>query len=299
MVTPSFSIGTTATTSPAIARRSTRRAAMIATTRIAEELAPQRRSTRMAMRSNDSNHNSVRTSMVMSGGTTAATTSASTRFATATASSSSSSGGASARTPELPPAPKGSPIVLDDDDIESMDLKPAAKVSVAEVAAALLPVQMADFTCAICLDAPTSMTDVASISGCTHQFCFDCIDKWANTENRCPCCKARFRTIDRVIALPTSPIETLEQAASTRKGKRKRTSYSGSPYSRRRSGESNASASSPGRPNSRTVEDRNQPSIQGIVIDAAFVQNILSTLMDATSGGRGGGEPLAVVVLGR
>ena len=97
------------------------------------------------------------------------------------------------------------------------------------------------------------------------------------------------------MALPTSSIETPGQAASTtttsggRKGKRKKSSYSGSPNSQRRRGGSNASASYPDRPNSRTVEDRNQPSMQGLVIDAAFVQNILSTLMDATSVGRGGG----------
>lgn len=232
--------------------------------------------------------------MGMNGGITPET-SASTRVGTATA---STTVGANART-GLPPVPKGSPIVLDDDDIEGMDLKPAAKeVPVAEVAAALLPVQLADFTCAICLDAPPSLTDVASISGCTHKFCFDCIDQWANTENRCPCCKARFRTIDRVVALPPSPVEMPEAEATTttaggRRGKRKRSNNSGSslssPNSRRRVGGNNASASSPDhsnrRPNSRTVEDRNQPS--GIVIDAAFVQNILASLMNATGGGGG------------
>lgn len=54
-----------------------------------------------------------------------------------------------------------------------------------------------------------------------------------------------------------------------------------------RSGGSTSSANSPNRrPNSRTVEDRNQQPM-GIVIDAAFVQQILSSFMSATGGGRG------------
>ena len=267
MVTPSFSIGTSSISPTTTARRSTRRAAMVATTRIAEELAPQRRSTRLATR----------------GGSGAATT---------TTSSSAASTRSATAVPRgrtaLPPVPKASPIVLDDDDedddMESMNLKPAAKVPVAEVAAALSA--LADFTCAICLDAPPAMSDVASISGCTHRFCFDCIDQWANTENRCPCCKARFRTIDRVVALPS--VEG-SSSSSSRKGKRKRSSNStsSSPNSRLRSGGSTSSASSPNRrPNSRTVEDRNQQPM-GIVIDAAFVQQILSSFMSATGGGRG------------
>jgi hypothetical protein len=189
------------------------------------------------------------------------------------------------------------PIELDVEGSEIMgSLTPPADE------AALTLAHLTDFTCAICLDSPLSITDVASISGCTHTFCFDCIDKWADTENRCPCCKARFRTIDRVVALPPSPVEIDSPATSAaktaggRKGKRKRSSNSSSsPNSRSRR---SASASSPAnrRPNSRTVEDRNQPSMSGIVIDAAFVQNILSTLMNATGGdgagaaafGRGG-----------
>jgi hypothetical protein len=271
MVTPSFSIGTSSISPTTTARRSTRRAAMVATTRIAEELAPQRRSTRLATR----------------GGSGAATT---------TTSSSAASTRSATAVPRgrtaLPPVPKASPIVLDDDDedddMESMNLKPAAKVPVAEVAAALSA--LADFTCAICLDAPPAMSDVASISGCTHRFCFDCIDQWANTENRCPCCKARFRTIDRVVALPSNPVEIeAVEGTSSRKGKRKRSSNStsSSPNSRLRSGGSTSSANSPNRrPNSRTVEDRNQQPM-GIVIDAAFVQQILSSFMSATGGGRG------------
>ena len=34
-----------------------------------------------------------------------------------------------------------------------------------------------EFTCAICLDKPDTLVDLATISGCSHKFCFDCIDK--------------------------------------------------------------------------------------------------------------------------
>jgi hypothetical protein len=40
--------------------------------------------------------------------------------------------------------------------------------------------------------------DLASINSCSHQFCFGCIDKWAERENKCPLCKLRFTKIDRV-----------------------------------------------------------------------------------------------------
>eukprot|EP01083_Nonionella_stella_P231908 818571_1 len=98
------------------------------------------------------------------------------------------------------------------------------------------------------------MNEVATISGCTHRFCFDCIDKWAQTENKCPCCKERFRTIDRAVALPAecSPV-------GGRRGKRKRqAAASGSNTRARRSPSGSSSPSRNRRVNSRTVEDRNQ-----------------------------------------
>lgn len=52
-------------------------------------------------------------------------------------------------------------------------------------------------TCCICLEIPTA-GDLASISGCSHPFCFVCIEKWADRENTCPLCKARFSKIERV-----------------------------------------------------------------------------------------------------
>eukprot|EP00581_Thalassiosira_minuscula_P008793 CAMPEP_0183702422 /NCGR_PEP_ID=MMETSP0737-20130205/525_1 /TAXON_ID=385413 /ORGANISM="Thalassiosira miniscula, Strain CCMP1093" /LENGTH=1055 /DNA_ID=CAMNT_0025929021 /DNA_START=182 /DNA_END=3349 /DNA_ORIENTATION=- len=52
-------------------------------------------------------------------------------------------------------------------------------------------------TCCICLDEP-SPEELAKINGCSHPFCFSCIEKWADQENTCPLCKARFFKIDRV-----------------------------------------------------------------------------------------------------
>jgi hypothetical protein len=52
-------------------------------------------------------------------------------------------------------------------------------------------------TCCICLEIPTK-EDLASISGCSHPFCFSCIEKWADRENTCPLCKSRFHKIEKV-----------------------------------------------------------------------------------------------------
>ncbi len=70
----------------------------------------------------------------------------------------------------------------------------------------------ADFSCAICLDTPSCMTEMASISGCMHQFCYDCIHRWAERKNKCPCCNSRFESIYRMVALPPS---TFEAASAT------------------------------------------------------------------------------------
>jgi Ring finger domain len=55
-------------------------------------------------------------------------------------------------------------------------------------------------SCCICMDEPKP-ADLASVSGCDHLFCFDCIEKWAERENTCPLCKVRFTKIDRVNAV--------------------------------------------------------------------------------------------------
>jgi len=149
----------------------------------------------------------------------------------------------------------------------SLDLKPAALPGGAKKFAAQsfkseenADDDLEEFTCAICLDKPDTLVDLATISGCTHKFCFDCIDKWAETENKCPCCKQRFNRIDRVKKLPPATPPT-----TSRRGKRKRsdnTNNSGSNTRRRTGGAASAAsaaaAASAPRVNSRTVEDRNQ-----------------------------------------
>jgi len=271
-------------------RRSTRRAARNATTRIAEELAPQRSSIRLASLSHNGNGNGEGAA---SGCPTAVV-----------ATAASVAGDSSPPTPERRDVPrpaaggtKETPIVLDDDSIDEMDLKPAAAGVVVAVTATTRP--PADFICAICLDAPPCMSEVASISGCTHRFCFDCIARWAETENKCPCCKARFQTIDRVVALPPSPAEESETEAAAgggggRRGKRKRERRDSSPNTRgaRRGGGVGGGTAPPDRRvNSRVVEDRNQQSVSAIMVDAAMVQQILSSLISRGGGsllGRGG-----------
>ena len=38
-----------------------------------------------------------------------------------------------------------------------------------------------------------------------RRFCFPCIVRWAEIENRCPFCKARFRSVRRKLLEPASP----------------------------------------------------------------------------------------------
>lgn len=49
-------------------------------------------------------------------------------------------------------------------------------------------------SCAICISEVTD-EEPATINGCDHEFCFDCIKQWSSTENSCPLCKARFTEI--------------------------------------------------------------------------------------------------------
>lgn len=55
----------------------------------------------------------------------------------------------------------------------------------------------AKIDCCICM-CDVEPDDVAKIDGCDHRFCFGCIEKWSERENRCPLCKARFHKIERV-----------------------------------------------------------------------------------------------------
>ena len=52
--------------------------------------------------------------------------------------------------------------------------------------------------CCICM-CDVEPKDLAMINGCDHQFCFGCIEKWSERENKCPLCKTRFTKIERVM----------------------------------------------------------------------------------------------------
>ena len=52
-----------------------------------------------------------------------------------------------------------------------------------------------DGYCTICMNKMDKKT-IATINGCTHKFCFDCIHKWATDyKNQCPNCKTKFNKI--------------------------------------------------------------------------------------------------------
>lgn len=51
--------------------------------------------------------------------------------------------------------------------------------------------------CTICMCEATC-EEVSTVDGCSHKFCFNCIGKWADRENTCPLCKARFSKIKRI-----------------------------------------------------------------------------------------------------
>ncbi len=71
-----------------------------------------------------------------------------------------------------------------------------------KVAAAWKDIMLEDFICAICIDRPNTCKEVAKISGCTHEFCFNCIKEWAKQKRVCPCCDKKFRMIEPVVSLP-------------------------------------------------------------------------------------------------
>lgn len=59
-----------------------------------------------------------------------------------------------------------------------------------------LPAVEADCTCTICM-CPPEKGEVSEIDGCNHLYCFSCIAEWAEHQNTCPLCKARFNRISR------------------------------------------------------------------------------------------------------
>ena len=77
----------------------------------------------------------------------------------------------------------------DDSDIERAIYSSSAIPDT--VATAMQHVVERDFKCSICLDGVDG-SNVATISGCGHAFCFQCIDRWAAMKNECPICKERF-----------------------------------------------------------------------------------------------------------
>eukprot|EP00916_Digyalum_oweni_P015398 GHVL01025202.1.p1 GENE.GHVL01025202.1~~GHVL01025202.1.p1 ORF type:complete len:184 (-),score=29.62 GHVL01025202.1:64-615(-) len=50
------------------------------------------------------------------------------------------------------------------------------------------------FQCIICTDDDVEEKGVLE---CGHEYCYECIARWANAENTCPQCKAKFYTIRR------------------------------------------------------------------------------------------------------
>ena len=48
--------------------------------------------------------------------------------------------------------------------------------------------------CAICLEC-TDTSNLATVDGCGHSFCFGCIDRWATKKNDCPLCKEKFHLV--------------------------------------------------------------------------------------------------------
>ena len=79
----------------------------------------------------------------------------------------------------------------------------------------------ADDNCCICLDKPSDH-ELSNIDGCSHPYCFSCIEKWSERENSCPQCKSRFTKIERVHKLKrrrangTTPIKENVKKVQTR-----------------------------------------------------------------------------------
>jgi hypothetical protein len=113
--------------------------------------------------------------------TTLRTTTLTTRLC---ARSTAASGGQRKRKKKATIIHRPTPTTNDDGSI-SPTLSSAEKVAVSS------PI------CCICMDEP-SHEELSSIDACKHPFCFSCIEQWADQENTCPLCKARFHKIDRV-----------------------------------------------------------------------------------------------------
>ena len=51
------------------------------------------------------------------------------------------------------------------------------------------------FECCICFEEPRA-NNIATLNGCNHEFCLDCVTEWAETNNVCPLCRAPFQSIE-------------------------------------------------------------------------------------------------------
>lgn len=72
--------------------------------------------------------------------------------------------------------------------------------------------------CCICLEIPKK-SDLAQLDGCSHTYCFDCIDQWAQRENTCPQCKKKFFEIKRVHKIKTNKRKRDGSSVNTKKVK--------------------------------------------------------------------------------
>ena len=75
-------------------------------------------------------------------------------------------------------------------------------------------------SCVICLEKP-SQESLASIDGCDHHFCFECIAQWAEHENSCPLCKNRFAKIVRLQPSKKRKVGDGEDTQDTKRVKHK------------------------------------------------------------------------------
>eukprot|EP00979_Chaetoceros_neogracilis_P014485 scaffold4656_cov261-Chaetoceros_neogracile.AAC.5 len=104
----------------------------------------------------------------------------------------------------------------------SVDKKPAAKEP-----AGKNEDNCASSNCCICLDKPSDH-ELAKIDGCSHPYCFTCIEKWSECENTCPQCKSRFSKIERVHKLKkrkTNGILLIEDNVKKVKNRDQRADY--------------------------------------------------------------------------
>ena len=80
--------------------------------------------------------------------------------------------------------------------------------------------EKSSISCVICLEKP-SQESIASIDGCEHQFCFECIAQWAEHENSCPLCKNRFAKIVRLQPSKKRKVGDEESTQNTKRVKHK------------------------------------------------------------------------------